>query len=70
LQLTSGKPLFYFYKAAFLLATGKTKEALLQLETGMNNNPKLVKKLVELNPSILQNQAVVEVIARYKKSRK
>ena len=67
--LTSGKPIFFFYKSAFLLALGKSKEAILQLETGMNKNPKLVKKLIELNPSILQNQLVVDVVARFKRSR-
>jgi len=35
----------------------------------MNINPKLVKKLIELNPSILQNQLVVDVIARFKRSK-
>ncbi|MFT3681592.1 MAG: tetratricopeptide repeat protein [Ferruginibacter sp.] len=67
IQLTKGKPVFYFYKCAFLLATGKSKEAILQLEAGMEQNPKLVKKLVELNPSVLQSQLVVDVIARFKK---
>ena len=67
--LTNTKPVFIFYKCAFLLALGKSKEAILQLETGMNKNPKLVKKLIELNPSILQNQLVVDVIARFKRSK-
>lgn len=69
LVLTNTKPIFIFYKSAFLLAMGKTKEAILQLETGMDINPKLVKKLIELNPSILQNQFVVDVIARFKRSK-
>jgi hypothetical protein len=46
---------------------GKSKEALLQLESGMSKNPKLVKKFIEINPSILQVQQVVDVIARFKK---
>lgn len=58
------KPVFHFYKAAFLLALGKTKEALLQLEYGMAINPRLVKKMKELDPSILQNPHVLDVIAR------
>ncbi len=69
LSLTSTKPIFIFYKSAFLLALGKSKEAILQLEMGMDKNPKLVKKLIELNPSILQSQSVVDVIARYKRSK-
>lgn len=67
--LTNMKPIFTFYKSAFLLALGKSKEAILQLEAGMNKNPKLVKKLIELNPSLLQSQLVVDVIARFKRSK-
>ena len=66
-EQTDGKPIFLFYKSAVLYAMGKSKEALLHLETGMNRNPKLVKKFIELNPSILQNQQVVDIIARFKK---
>lgn len=69
IELTNNKPIFFFYKSAFLLALGKSKEAILQLETGMSKNPKLVKKLIELNPSILQNQLVVDIVARFKRSR-
>jgi hypothetical protein len=49
---------------------GKSKEALLQLEEGMSKAPKLLKKFIELNPSILQNNQVVDIIARCKKSKK
>jgi tetratricopeptide (TPR) repeat protein len=66
-EQTDGKPVFLFYKSAVLYAMGKSKEAMLQLEQGMGKNPKLVKKFIELNPSILQNQGVVDIIARFKK---
>ena len=66
-EQTDGKPIFIFYKSAVLYAMGKSKEALLHLEAGMNRNPKLVKKFIEINPSILQVQQVVDVIARFKK---
>jgi tetratricopeptide (TPR) repeat protein len=69
LDVTGGKPLFLFYKTAVLLAMGKTKEAILQLEKAMGTTPKLLKKFVELNPAILQNQAVVDVLARFKRNR-
>ena len=69
LELTGYKPVFIFYKSAFLLAVGKSKEAMVQLESGMYKNAKLVKKLVELNPSILQNQLVVDIIAKYKRNK-
>jgi hypothetical protein len=42
---------------------------VLQLEMGMQKNPKLVKKLIELNPSVLQNQMIVDVIAKFKKNK-
>lgn len=66
-EATNGKPIFIFYKTAFLFSLGKSKEAIIQLELAMDKNPKLIKKLLELNPSILQNQLVVDVVARYKK---
>lgn len=66
-EQTDGKPIFLFYKSAILYALGKSKEALLNLEAGMNRNPKLVKKFIEINPALLQVQQVVDVIARFKK---
>ncbi len=69
IELTNSKPIFIFYKSAFLLAVGKSKEAIIQLESAMDKNPKLIKKFIELNPSILQNQLVVDVIARFKRSK-
>ncbi|MET0244828.1 MAG: tetratricopeptide repeat protein, partial [Flavitalea sp.] len=67
IKLTDGKPVFYFYLCAVYLETGKSKEALLHLDKAMNKAPRLLKKLVDLNPSILRNQQVVDIIARYKK---
>lgn len=66
-EQTDRKPVFLFYKSAILFAMGKYKEAILQLESGMSKNPKLVKKFIEMNPSILQVQQVVDIIARFKK---
>jgi tetratricopeptide (TPR) repeat protein len=66
-EQTDGKPIFLMYKSAILYAMGKSKEALLNLEAGMLRNPKLIKKFIEINPSILQVQQVVDLIARYKK---
>jgi tetratricopeptide (TPR) repeat protein len=70
LKSTDGKPIFYFYYSSSLFGINKTKEALLQLEKGMEKAPKLLKKFVELNPAILQNNQVVDLIARYKKGRR
>jgi tetratricopeptide (TPR) repeat protein len=70
LEHTGGKPLFVYYLSAVLLALGKSKEALLQLESAIELAPRLLNKFVALNPSVLQNTQVVEVIARNKRSRK
>jgi hypothetical protein len=47
----------------------KSKEALLYLEKGLSTSPRLLKKFVQLNPSILQNPSVVEKVAQYKRNR-
>lgn len=69
IQHTENKPLFTFYLTAIHMAMGKTKEALLHLENAMSRAPKLLKKLVDLNPAILQHQQVVDIVARYKKNK-
>lgn len=69
LHLTNGKPIFLFYKASVLFALGKSKEAILQLEKALTHTPKLLKKFVALNPSILQNQQVVDILARFKRNK-
>jgi len=66
---TESKPIFIFYLSAILFAMGKTKEGLIQLEKGMSQSPKLLKKLVHLNPAILQNQLIVDVVARFKRNK-
>jgi tetratricopeptide (TPR) repeat protein len=67
---TDNKPVFSFLYSAILFASGKSKEALLHLEEGLSKTPKLVKKFIELNPAILQNNHVVDMLATYKKKRK
>jgi tetratricopeptide (TPR) repeat protein len=63
------KPIFIYYRSAILFAMGKNKEGLLHLEAAMQASPKLLRKFIELNPVILQNQAVVDLIATYKRKR-
>lgn len=70
LELTGNKPVFYFLYAAALFSAGKPKEALLQMEAGLSVAPKMVKRLIEVNPSVLQNQQVVDLLAKYKKGRR
>lgn len=69
LHMTNNKPIFIFYLSAVYLALGKTKEALLQLENAMSQSPKLLKKIVELDPSLLQHQLVADIVARFKKNK-
>ena len=70
MNATENKPIFLFLYSAVLFREGKSREALLQLENAMAKAPKLLKKFVELNPSILQNSQVVDILARYKKGKK
>ncbi|MBC7904193.1 MAG: tetratricopeptide repeat protein [Gemmatimonadaceae bacterium] len=69
LQHTDGKALFIFYYSAVSFAMGKSKEGLIQLERAMYKSAKHLKKFVELNPAILQNQHVVDVIASFKRKK-
>lgn len=69
-KATDGKPVFLFYYSTILFAQHKSKEALLKLELAMEKAPRQLKKFIELNPSILQNNLVVDIVARYKKGRK
>ncbi|HSF46101.1 MAG TPA: tetratricopeptide repeat protein [Chitinophagaceae bacterium] len=63
------KPIFLFYRSAILFAKGRAKEALIHLELAMTRSPKMLKKFIEINPVILQNQAVVDLIASFKRKR-
>lgn len=70
LKMTDGKSLFIFYLSACLFALKKSKEAMIQLENAIEKSPRQAKKFIDLNPSILQNAQVVDLIARYKKNRR
>jgi tetratricopeptide (TPR) repeat protein len=67
LEHTGNKPLFLYYLTAILLALGKTKAALLYLAQALAAAPKTLRKLIALNPSLLQNSQVVDVIAQHKR---
>jgi tetratricopeptide (TPR) repeat protein len=68
LNNTNNKPVFLYYLSAIFFGMNKSKEALLYLEKALAITPKHLKKFVQLNPSILQNPQVVDLIAQYKKS--
>jgi tetratricopeptide (TPR) repeat protein len=64
---TGYKPLFLFYYAFALYAVGNIEDALIYLESALHQAPKLFKKVLELNPSILQNNRVVDLLAQFRK---
>jgi tetratricopeptide (TPR) repeat protein len=70
LKNTESKTLFIYYFSACLFALKKTKEAILHLEKALQLSPRQLKKFIALNPAVLQNSLVVDVVAKYKKSRK
>ncbi len=70
LKATEYKPFFYFLYSVALIATGKIKEGLLQLEYGLNRAPRLIKKLIRLYPAIIQNMQVAEMLMKFKKRKK
>ena len=63
------KNIFSFQLVAIHFLSGKIKQALVQLEISMQLEPKLVKKLLDYCPQILQNQQASDIIARYKKKK-
>ena len=69
MKITEGKIIFVYYLSAVYFAMGKSKEALIQLEKALSKAPKLLKKFIELNPAILQNQQVVDLVAKYKRNK-
>ncbi|MET0637809.1 MAG: tetratricopeptide repeat protein [Chitinophagaceae bacterium] len=69
LRATNQKPLFFYYQAAAMLKSGRLKEGLVVLESALQASPRHLKKFLELDPSWLRNQLVVEVIARNKKKK-
>jgi tetratricopeptide (TPR) repeat protein len=66
---TNNKPILSFYKVAVLFSLGKPKEALLLLQSAISTFPRFIKELIELNPSLLQNKHVIEILAKYKNKR-
>jgi tetratricopeptide (TPR) repeat protein len=66
---TGQKPLFLFYQSAACLAMSRNVEGLEWLEQAMAQSPKLLKRFMEVFPQALQNRAVVDLLARYKRRR-
>lgn len=67
---TGNKPLFLFYHAFAVYAAGDIEDALIYLESALHQSPRLFKKVLELNPAILQNHRVVDLLSHFRKLRK
>jgi predicted Zn-dependent protease len=65
---TSENALIAFYKCSILFAAGKSTRALLTLENALEKFPGKLKYLLELNPALLQNQQVVDLISKAKRN--
>jgi len=70
LDATDHKPVFYYFLSAIQFALNKPKDAVANLQTALSVAPRLLKKFIELNPAILQNNSVVDILAQYKKRKK
>ncbi|SFE95513.1 Tetratricopeptide repeat-containing protein [Chitinophaga sp. CF118] len=64
------KPVLLYYRAAISIALGKSKEGMILLENALQRSVKHVKKFIELDPSLLQHNAIVEMISRYKRTKR
>ncbi|KAA5537459.1 tetratricopeptide repeat protein [Taibaiella lutea] len=60
---------FDFYHAGILFELGKSKEALIYLENGLEEAPSKMKMLTEINPEILQRKSVADLVAKYKRKK-
>lgn len=58
---------FIFYKAAILLAKGKTKDAIIHLERALAENPKKMVALNFIDKEISRHPVFAEILIRYKK---
>lgn len=67
---TGAKSIYMYYRVAFLLELNRSKEALLLLEQALILAPRQLKKLLDLSASVLQHDAVVELLSRYQIKRK
>lgn len=66
---TRPKPDYLYYRSAILLALGRSKEGLLQLEDALFQAPRKLKVLLSLNPSVLQHSGVVDLLIRFRRKK-
>jgi tetratricopeptide (TPR) repeat protein len=65
---TGQKPVFLVYRAIAALMLKKAKSAIAFLEEAMSVSPKLVRKLIKMNPSLLKFPQVTAFLEKHKKS--
>lgn len=70
IQKLGHKPVLSYYRVAVLFALGRSKEGILQLESALQHSPKHVKKMIELDPTLLQHPSILDLISRYKRTKK
>lgn len=63
------KTIFLFKLVAIHFFSGKMKEALIQLETAMQLDARMYKKLTDWCPQILQHPGAMAIISRFRKKR-
>lgn len=69
-RLLLEKPIFEYYRASAYFGLKDFKQALIHLETGLLLAPSLLKKFIQLNPSLLQHQQVADLIVKYKRKKR
>ena len=69
-EYTEGKYIFLYYKAFAQFALGRNKEAAISMEDALSKDPKSFKKIVDINPLLLQNNTITELLSRYPVSKK
>lgn len=61
---------FIYYEAMILFAKGKSKEAMIKLEDALQEAPRKLKIIEGLQPDLLQRNAVIDLVAKYRKPKK
>jgi len=65
-----GNVAFIYYQSLLNFAIGRRKQALHDLEEGLSQSPGFVRRFIQFNPSLLQDQKVTELIIKYKRKKK
>ncbi|AHF16772.1 tetratricopeptide repeat protein [Niabella soli] len=67
LRMGADKPLFHYYKALFYFGLNQPKQALIEFEAGLVGAPRLLKRILEVEPELLQRSTVNALILKNKK---